>query len=433
MNCKSLSKMRQASLLLLLAFGTLQYGQAQFIEVSYGAGYAQQAFLDLQSGQQTVVGNTTWDLALSVAPGPDAGIFLNEAAGSEGAPLNLFYTDETDFGADIGEASLQGPIFNTEADWSNGAFNTLRDPEDPFDYGWGQYSTTSHSISGNRVFVLQLRDGRLRKIWIESLSNGVYTIRHANLDGSDEQVLEVDKAGFTNTSLAFVNISSNTIATNIPATSNWDLLFTRYITPLDDGEGNTLDYLVAGTLSAPGVEVAIANGVDPTAVQFADYAASLNPRADAIGYDWKTFDLGTFQWMVPQDRVYFVRRASGETWKLSFVDFEGASTGLAVLQAEPLGILSSTKVESSPGTALKAYPNPARDEVQILFDAASAGSASLTVWSIHGQRLMEVPVEVNSGLNALSLPVNGLPNGVYALRLSGASWQSAAARITIKR
>jgi|GEM_PF-1405861 len=70
-------------------------------------------------------------------------------------------------------------------------------------------------------------------------------------------------------------------------------------------------------------------------------------------------------------------------------------------------------------TALKAFPNPAKDRVTLSFDAAIAGQATLQVMDRLGRMVLQQTLSVHQGSQELSISLQGLSAGQYMLRLSG--------------
>ncbi|MGB4960470.1 MAG: HmuY family protein [Saprospiraceae bacterium] len=152
----------------------LSTGQS-FVEMSTGAGYNKQSFVKLSTGAQKQVNNDSWDLAFSAFGFQDAGIFINESAGStmgQNLPLTeLYYAQTTDWSAAIDVEKIKDVTYlNSEASWVYGAFNETRDTLNPFDYGWGKYQPATNRVIGDKVFVMRLRNGEFRKVKIESLT-----------------------------------------------------------------------------------------------------------------------------------------------------------------------------------------------------------------------------------------------------------------------
>lgn len=71
------------------------------------------------------------------------------------------------------------------------------------------------------------------------------------------------------------------------------------------------------------------------------------------------------------------------------------------------------------GVSHLAFPIPARDHLNINVNAIQSGQASLFIRDVSGRTMLTVPLNLNKGNNALSVPVSGLQNGayVYSLRI----------------
>ncbi len=386
-------------------------------QVSTGTSYSLQSYANLEAGTERQVSNNAWDIAFTVTP-DDAGIWINESVGSAAGlmPIGLYYTLSGDFSEtpDPG-VFTQFPLMNIERTWAYGAFNEIRSPQDPDDYGWGYFDSGNQEIVGINVFVVRLRDDSFLKIQIQSLSGGVYTFRYANLDGSNEITRTIAKADHPGKLMAYYSFATNDVVDIEPA-GGFDLLFCRYTSLLEDpGGGDPVPYLVTGILSGPDVEVAQADGIDPATVMYEDYQGDLSPDLEMIGYDWKSFDLGALAWVLVDDRVYFVKTASGRVWKIFFTAFGGSSTGTATFEKTDLGILSSVHDALSPLSTLDVFPNPANHEAHVLFSVKSdtEHAAQLQIMDTSGQIISHYDVAVVPGLNAITLPLDGIPQGMY--------------------
>jgi hypothetical protein len=390
----------------------------QFTEISQGPGYHQQVFVDLDTRTTTAIDLTDWEIAFGVE-GFSSAIFINEGVVSSqaGSPpqVELYASSATDF-ATADTTAITERIYNDEASWAAGALNHVATPGDPFDLGWGRYSPATQTVTGSRVFFLRGRDRVWRKLFIESLAGGVYTFRYAKADGSEEQAVTIDKADFPGKTLAYFSFSEG-VRDLEPAT--WDLTFTRYTTPLPDGEGNLLDYTLTGVLHNAGVRVAELSGVDPATVAVPEDLAAYSDTLDVIGHDWKAFDLNTFTWRIPTDLVYFVRRADGQTFRLQFIDFEGASTGLSVALLGDEGTVTDVADLPAGIEAATLYPNPVRTTTFVELRTHEAyDRATLAVFSATGQATgIRAVVRIAAGANRIPLDLSGLPRGHYFVRL----------------
>ena len=66
------------------------------------------------------------------------------------------------------------------------------------DYGWGKYNEVTHDLLGDSIFIISLRDGSFRKIWIvrKKSVQDIYIFKYANLDGSNEQQVTLNLNAF---------------------------------------------------------------------------------------------------------------------------------------------------------------------------------------------------------------------------------------------
>lgn len=389
---------------------------AQFVEVSYGPSYTQQAFYQLSTDNSVNLPNDAWDIAFTAQGLQDAGLFVNEAAGAEGTELALYLIPGKTFEDNVSQDDLGERLFNDEQNWQFGAFNNMRTQGDPFDYGWGSYNPVAMAVEGTQLFALQLRDGSFRKLEISALNGTTYEVRHAAFDGSGEVAFSLDKEAYPNTDLVFYSLTDNQAVTDIPSTDEWDLLFTRYSTPLDDGTGNTLNYLLTGTLSGVNVEIAQADGIDPQTVNDEDYSGAYESALDVIGYDWKSFDLDNFMWSLPADRAYFVKTADGKVWKVVFIDFEGSSTGNVVFEKTDLGVVNNT-LDHSLVEDFTAFPNPAQTQATVSLTLKNAASVQLSLFNAAGQRVWSAADSRPAGFQVLEIPVSNLSAGTYWLSI----------------
>ena len=66
---------------------------------------------------------------------------------------------------------------------------------------------------------------------------------------------------------------------------------------------------------------------------------------------------------------------------------------------------------------LKPYPTVFRDEIQVAVDTSSDTVAELTVYSVHGVKVMQRQVQLNKGHNEIPLQMPGLNSAMYILEV----------------
>ena len=418
----------------VLCFSTVFFSKAQSFQViSTGAGYNKQSFIKLNDGSQKQVNNDAWDLAFTAFGFQDAGIFINESSGSsmgQNLPLTeLYYALTDDFNATIDlEAIKDYKYLNSEASWNFDAFNEVLDTLNPFDFGWGDYQPASNRVIGNKVYVLKLRNGEYRKIKIESLTGTTYTFRYAKLDGSGEVTKTLNKlTDNKGQKLIFFSFTTNETVDVLPS-GGFDLMYCRYISIAKDPNGTIVQqYNVTGVLTGPGILTAEADGVDPKTVTYVDYTDKLSTQSDIIGYDWKT--LTGISWVLDQDKVFFVKTTDNHMWRLHFIDFEGSSTGTAVMEKTDLGLFSSST--DLVGVQTGIFPNPVDDQLILSLDITedSGSDINIDITNVNGQVMATRVVKNQQGLKVFEINTTDWNKGIYVVRISNSSKQFVSKKI----
>jgi hypothetical protein len=398
---------------LILLLCSVSVLTAQIDQPSVGASYANSTFYNLEDGNTTSATHTEWDIAFNVTPF-NLGIIVNEGVGlSFTAPLSiveLFQTNSTDFAT--ADTIGISKIYNDEVSWSAGAFNLIADASSSADYGWGDYNFGNNQVVGTRIFAIKLRNETYKKLEIQSLISGVYTFRFADLDGNNEVTTTIDKADYPAKTLAYYSIENETALDLEP--TDWDMVFTRYVTPLNDGSGGIIDYTLTGVLTDVGVQVVQADGIDPTTIDYLDYTDDYSDSLTIIGYDWKSFQ---GSWVIEAERVYFVKTANEKIWKIQFFDFEGSSTGTTTLEKTLIDGTSSTSKVTEHFSSFNVFPNPASDVTNLVFEVKTyEGAAQIQIINQLGQRVYNENIEIHNGLNAKQLSLN-FPSGLYHVAL----------------
>ena len=130
----------------------------------------------------------------------------------------------------------------------------------------------------------------------------------------------------------------------------WDIVFSYYNGKLQAG-GQEMPYYVTGALLNKGnVEVLKLNKTDmieagQTFVNYTDMTLdqalnyTYSTAVDAIGHDWKAFDMSSFSYTIVQDQYYVIKTDQGVLYKLEFLDFyseDGALLGFPKFRFEKL-------------------------------------------------------------------------------------------------
>lgn len=401
---------------LLLAFVVLLTGlRAQTpVTVSIAPGYADQVWYSLQNGVVGTAPVNNWDLAFEIQ-GFTASVLVNtQKAGVEvvKSPFSIAQWSSVDTTG----LSTWPRAHNADTSWSFGALN--QGPfADEFDLGWGNYNMITHVVAGDTIFLVRLGSGTWRKLRIDGLATGTYTFTHANIDGSDELTGQINKAAYSTKNFAYWDLETHAAVDREPANDSWDLTFVKYVSFIPQPYG------VTGVLQNKGIEAARVSGVPPADADWT--TAAYNAQINTIGFDWKRFDMQTFQWVIEDSLSYFVKDQVGGVWHLVFTGFGGSTSGTVDFTQE---LVSATGLAENDRTPeLRTWPNPSLDG-RVTIDAGDVRVLGLDVLDAAG-RVVRSGDAVN--LSPFTLDLQGLGAGMYSLRLA-TDRGTAVARVLLR-
>ncbi len=268
--------------------------------VELGSTYRGAVYFNLLSGSNvTTLDKFSWDIAFS---------------GRTDEPFIALNT------AKSMAASITDKVQLMEVKDTIGFFDSRR-----FDYpsGFSDSLALTGILKNKKVFIIDLgyNENSLKEgilLLKAEVANGKYYIEFSNLNGSN---YHFDSIGMDNTTgRIFYNFKTGHI-TPEPVINSWDLLFTQYMHIYYDpfqtysvtGCLINTEHIAAGayTGSKTFTEVSAADTIN----------CSLSSRRDAIGFDWKYFDLQKNQYYINDKKCYFIRHKSGKYYKLHFIDF----------------------------------------------------------------------------------------------------------------
>jgi len=292
--------------------------------ISMGSGYQNNIYYNLSSGDSETVISNNWDIAFFTDI-MSSTIVINDGSGVKLYTWPLGDNTAWDQTISLDDLNLDNYLYNSDTTWELGAFerNALGHP----DYGWGTYSMSTHNLTGDSIFIIQLVDESFKKLIIQkkASADNVYHFKYADLDGSNEKEVIMDLNNFANKNFGYYSLVDGTEVNREPATSDWDLLFTTYVAEIPSGGGNITPYIVTGVLSNTGVSVEEIQG-NPANVTLAD-TTGFGEAINIIGHEWKDFNMTTFQYELSPDVSWFVKAKTGGIYHIQFTDFEGSATG----------------------------------------------------------------------------------------------------------
>jgi hypothetical protein len=400
--------MKKSLLLVSIALISLGLLAQEQKEVITGAGYANDVYYSLEAGTVTTVQRDNWDIAF-IAQIMSVSVLANNGSGVE---LYTWPDGTIDDWASLDTTGMDWtPMYNSLETFDMGAFNANTIPGDDFDYGWGRYNMATHVISGDSLFVIKTVAGTYKKMAIVNKNPmaNTWEFKYANLDGSDEQIVPLSAGAYIDKYFIHYSIDSTKWQEREPAMADWDLLFTKYY-------DYTIPYIVTGVLINDDHVVAQEvreSGMDQSTHNSYEESA-FGDTISVIGSDWKRFDGMSFELI---DTVVYYLKTYGESdstyYKIYFTGFTGMSEGKYTFMQEEIWILSAEDQEL-PGLLLQVYPNPATDNIQVVFDLY--GRADIDIIDMTG-RLVHTTSYEASGFTNLSLDLASLNPGVFFLRV----------------
>ncbi len=379
------------------------FGYAQSIKdtVSVRPGYSYEVYYGFSQGEIAAISNQDWELAFDLEAF-GFGVRINDALGLE---LFVAPVPVSDWGTPLDTTGMNAwkKVRNSDTSWSLGAFNTLADTANPYDLGWGMYNATTHVVSGTKIFVLKYADGSAKKIMIESLNAGKWIFKYANLDNSSEIRDTIVKSDYTGKNFVYYSLKNQSVYDREPLSDQWDILFTQYVTEVAPG----MFYKVTGVLQNKGV-FAYKDTSAPTFTAAYNPSRTFRKEINTIGYDWKSFDMNTYAYVLDDSATYFVKTKNGAVWKLGFLEFAGSSTGNIVLQKE-LEIPADLQLAEQ--IPLEVYPTRVSDKVYI--KTSERTEIEVTLFSLLGTKLMNKKLTLTGETAVLNVPE--LPEGIYFL------------------
>lgn len=369
--------------------------------VQMGAGYANDIFYSMATGEVQASNRTNWDIAFFTSTW-SAGIIINEG---NGVALRVYPNADTAGWNSVDTTGLSTwpALYNSPDLWEDGAFN--RSATNHPDYGWGVYNTITHNVVGDSIYILTFFDGSAMKIWIEQKisTENTYQFRYANLDGTDEVAETVVCTDYTDKNFLYYSLHTQEVIDREPASDSWDLLCTKYIAMLP---GN-VPYPVTGVLMNHNVP---ASRFDEVAPDFNDWSsAPFDSTKVPIGYNWKYFDMGTFTYVVEDSIAFFVSDKETNVYKLVFTAFD-YTVGKFVFSksvVSPAGINSPEKEDQ-----FRVYPNPASGQVTLQLEAGVKADA-VSVIDLTG-RVVYRSSQVDP---VTTLDLGDVPGGLYLINL----------------
>lgn len=374
-------------------------------------------FFQLRTGQEHRPEEPAWHLALETAA--SSAIRAN-TAGKTRIYTTPYAIEQWEFVDSNSAVTPRNQLVNSSTTWAEGALNRTAG-EDFGDVGWGLYSLETHVITGDSVYLVRLPDESLKKFYVASRKSGVYTLRSANIDGSEDVTHEVRVAEFPDAFFAYYNFWTGQAVNREPGRQDWDLLFTRYMHEFRDQPRDSpfRYYGVSGVLLHPQAEAAELITDDLLAMDTTGLA--FTQEIDVVGYDWKSYDMDNRRYVLSDSTLFYVRDLQGAIWKLYFTQYISGETGSSYLfhKAQVSGPASTENLRAAGLETFTLAPNPARTRSEVLFRIQQpAQNVSLRLMDASGRLILDRSLPTEVRLYRYPLEVQTLAPGLYHLTLS---------------
>lgn len=374
--------------------------------VNMNPNYAMDVFYSLDDDITETESSSDWTVAFSTGA-QTASIYIND-----GKKVDLYETTQSisDFDTALDTTGLSSnwtKIYNDYNDWKTSAFEfgAVSHP----DYGWGEYNQGSNILNGSKVFVLKTSIDNYYKVSVLKKEAGSWYYRYASLDNSFDTTIIYKATDFADRNFVYLNMDDHKISNREPVKTEWDMLFTQYY-------DTDINYIVSGVLLNTGIEAIEINGVNPSEASYTGQAFDANTKI--IGSDWKSFDpaippFGAFA--IDTAKTFFVKQQDGDIYKVNFTRFDGSTTGKVGLTKEKVVVSSVNEIKEI--NTLSLYPNPAKNNANLIIDANKTADISYSIYNLVGKQILQNQSTLSSGMNILNIDISSLNTGLYLVQI----------------
>jgi hypothetical protein len=390
-------------LILTIVNSSLSFAQEQ-VDISTGASYMFEVYYKLDEGVVLTMPRLGWDIAFDTR-------FNNGTIwANNGKELKVYTYPLGDTSSwetvNIDSMNQWKPQYNSLDSWEIGAFNRNKNVSNSNDFGWGVLSEDNERIVGDSIYILRYRDGEIKKLWIleKNIIANTWKVRFANINGTDEQIVELEIDDFPNMHLLHYSLLDNVEIIQEPEKNNWDLYFNVYW-------DYNIPYKLNGVLQNRNIAVYQVDTVDQET--FTNYNPNgFSHSISTIGGDWKRYSVSGMHYILSDTTVFFIKDTTSEDYspiyKIYFTYFGGMVTGAySFMQQEIMpSVIAPNNLFAS-----VVYPNPAANLLTIIDDVP--GQGVFKVLDMSGKIVLMKNRIANGKFNQNQFSIRELPVGVY--------------------
>ena len=378
--------------------------------VIMGPSYANEVYYNMQNGIVSTYPRNSWDIAFRTM------VMSSSIITNDGSNVMLYTYPKADTSGwtsiDTTGWQTWAPLYNGVDDWENGAF--MRNAKGGLDFGWGIYNTSNHFITGDSLYVIKLRNGSFKKLWMQVKKSGEsrYIFRYAQIDGTEEQIVTLNCSDYLSREFIGYSLQTDSIIDFQPVKSSWDLVFTKYIAP----EFPDTVYNFMGIQNNAEVYAEKFLHVAPEFIGYNPYV--WDSTKISIGHNWKTFSGGV--WSLTDSLAYFVKTKAGDVYKLVITGYEGSSSGKIVFRKAKIARVGINE-QTTGHFPVVIFPNPASEIINVRM-LPKEEETFVVLADLSGRTI--ISDKFSPGTGQYFMETSKLQSGVYLLKFSAGSHTS---------
>ncbi|MGB0871090.1 MAG: T9SS type A sorting domain-containing protein, partial [Flavobacteriales bacterium] len=236
-----------------------------------------------------------------------------------------------------------------------------------------------------------------RSLADSSLVSGEYKFKYQKIESGSTVVEEtIKKSDYAGMDMIHYDVVENEVVEREPS-ADWQFIIGKYT------DFAPTPYPVVGVRIKQGMEVVKIANTHPNDVVLS--GLTFTEEINTIGYNWKTFNMGTFSYEIADSTSYVIKEDNGAMHHFYFTEYEGSSTGVVKLMYKGHSV-GTNEYAQEKMVALSKNP-VSKNETFVL--QSNHTMTSVNVYNTNGQLVQAISPE----LNQVDLQINN--TGLYII------------------